>query len=787
MKTEFDVKTIIKQLWETNLLPPQNFMSEITFEVFQQVLDIYILTKCAKKPKRVAYFFELVTEAIENDKEIIINGIKYLAEFIDVKNKIVRRNVMVILGILIEKINFESDSHGNLIVPGFSGIDDEIQEIIRRIAERFFDIDKTVRTCAIQILSNFKNFFVNRKTTVKRILKDILRHDPSEDVRNCVMKFLVNENCVVEKINDESLMIRQNFYRICLPNMKLSDFTPAQRALILEKSLSEREFAALPFLKSKIYEEYHFPEDLAKFVRDFFVIESVEYDATTAKQIEENRKSLILLLNEFFRELSIDMSFFKPEFYEELNVHTALLLHAYLSHSEVVLGREALELVDFEYFSKILYSKVKDISLGNQTTTDLYFMIILFQLTVFYDICDPLTSKQVLSTVYKFLKLPVFRNTDIMNKFIESSVILASGMEKNSFFNFFGSLIATNKTKTEFLYTLCKYIMMRVTPLESTHYAIIDEIAIPGLSVLKDRPILLEIIFYFIVSKYREDPDSLQPQDSEELNSKNPFQLFNLILADEGSTDIHILSDLFLLLENYRIEIADKILTFYKLIQDEILEMIFIIPFSKCLLVDPIKFSEFFDRLVFTYFKTTEERSQQYLTIFLQQFTLRNPGMAISKLFRIVRNLETLPNKKIFIDQTLIWIKSIDSTTRQCYSQDILLNSMVFFISSAKSQMKKRNENFSENKKKKNQIVFQEHVAIFEFIVARIQVNGTFSVSKIKQMIYCLGLIAKIGHKLNENIGLGELSNCLMIFNDNTPISDEDRDEIENRLKEFQE
>ncbi|KRH92720.1 Chromosome condensation complex Condensin, subunit G, partial [Pseudoloma neurophilia] len=585
-----------KQLLETNHLPSTDFMSKIDFNMFIEILDVYILTKSKKIPKRISYFFELVVDAIENNKILIIDGIKYTSNFINVHNKIVRRNSMILLGVLIEKIKFESNKDGKLVIPDFDELDDDLNLIIRSIAERIYDIDKIIRICSIQILSNFITFKINEKATVKRIFKDILRHDPSEEVRNCVMKYLIDENCIVDKICDQSRMIRQNFYQTVLPYINISQLSQKQRVLILEKSLSEREFPAFPFFKNKIYEEYHiytntfsymneeeekkvsFHEEdkkvrvspnmnddnkktrispykneevsfydkkvrvspnmneevkvsphmneevrispyenmsliqkLTKFVKDFFDVEINEYNESTSKQIEENRAFLTRILYEIFNDLKLDINFFKVDFYEKLDVYTSLLLHIFLSHSEFVYGRDTLKLVDFEYFSKILFSKIVDISKGNQTISDLYFMIIMFQLTNFYDIYDPNTSKEALSAVYKFLNLPVFKNDEITNRFIESSVILAGGMEKTTFDHFFGALITKHKTKNnDFLYPLCKFIMMRIIPCDKLHNAIIDEIIIPDLSNIKYKKIFNEIIFFYIISKYKEDPDCLK-------------------------------------------------------------------------------------------------------------------------------------------------------------------------------------------------------------------------------------------------------------------------------------
>ncbi|KRH92049.1 hypothetical protein M153_132340001, partial [Pseudoloma neurophilia] len=255
--------------------------------------------------------------------------------------------------------------------------------------------------------------------------------------------------------------------------------------------------------------------------------------------------------------------------------------------------------------------------------------------------------------------------------------------------------------------------------------------------------------------------------------------LLNFILTDDQN--LKILSDLYLVIEEKRELIGKKILFYFdnKIKKDEIIKMDIITPFSKCLLVDSKKFSKIFNLLVNTYFKTIEEEAQQYLTIFLQQFTLRNPELVISKIFYIICDLCSLNDKKIFIDQTLLWIKSYDFTHQTCYEQDILVNSMIYFITNIRKELKN-----SDISIKKRQSIFQDYISIFEFVITRIEVTSQFSKSKIRQLLYCLPLIAKITHTMKESVAYGRLSNSLMVFSDDKPITEDEQREIEERLQE---
>lgn len=786
LSTEIDVKEVIQQLSQTNILPSQEFMSNITKEKFQQILDFYIFTKCPKTPKRIAYFFELITESLENDRKVLLHGIEYLKEHFDVRHKNVRRNVIILTSILFEKINIHINKDGMLEMYNSENHQNDqefMKKIIIKTSERLFDVDRIVRIYAVQILSNFQNFFINQKTCIKRIFKDLLRHDPIAEVRNTVMKFLVYENCVIEKIKDQSILVRQNFYRICLPHIKLKNISTAHRSLILEKSLSERDFNAVPLLKSKIYEDYDLPKEFANFVQDFFILNTVDYDEKNFEKIEENRKNLTLILGEIFKELSLKIEFFDSAFYENLNLNTSLLLNTYFSYMENMNGRESLKLVDFEYFTNILYLKVKNIAVKQFNTEDLYFIIVLFQLTTFYDICDPNTSKHILSTMYKFLKIEITQNDKILDKLIENGIILASGTDRITFNNFLGSLITKNKHNYSFLYRICKYVMIRVKPFEILHDAIIDELIIPYLENTENEKEQIEILFHYIIGRIKKDPECLlhNNAESKEMSSLDISSLTHYVI-EMSENDIEILTDLYMFLETKRELIGHKILLFYRRNKSNLVEVPMITSLSKCLLIDPEKFQIIFQKLVTIYFESENEYIQQYLTLFIQEFTLKNPQIVTAQIFKILPKLKKLAAQKIFVDQIIIWVRTIDEDKKKCFSENILLSALIFFIAGMKICSKSKNETSSALDKKTISDNLIAHISLFEFIITRIKVNSNFSASKIKQMIYCLGIIAKIAHSMRENIEIGNLSNHLMVYNDNMPMSIDQKEEIDQML-----
>lgn len=77
--------------------------------------------------------------------------------------------------------------------------------------------------------------------------KDLLKHDPSSDVRNNILLHVNLDTSTIERVCDECVTVRQNFFRVILPHLKLRELSIEKRALILEKSVLEREFDAYSF------------------------------------------------------------------------------------------------------------------------------------------------------------------------------------------------------------------------------------------------------------------------------------------------------------------------------------------------------------------------------------------------------------------------------------------------------------------------------------------------------------------------------------------------------------
>lgn len=807
---------IFVSLSNNNTLPEKAFYASIDTNTLNEIMDYYILTKSQSVPKCAMQFLGLVLDAVEDDKEALLNGLSYLIKYIDVKNRSIRRNVIHLLGMLIDRLNVVLDGNCSVKIKIVEngkdlsiGSHDLVKDAIMKVSERLFDKEYAIRREAIKILSPYQGFTINKKTNVKRIFKDLLRYDPCPEIRNRVMAHLIMSSSAIERIKDEDTSVRQTFFRIVLPHLKLKNLSIETRCLILEKSVLEREFNAFSLLKSKLWEEYEFPDDMKRFVSDFLLLNATEYADDDSKLIEENKKHLTKVLEVIFREASLSIKAFDSTYYENLDLEGAFVLHAFLSFVESTQGRDSLELVNLEYFTAILYLKVKQVIEKEQNTSDFHFVSHLFQLTNFYDVYEQKQSKYILSTIYKFFTAELPPRKEMLARLIENGIILASSTERSTFTNFLGSLITKNRENHTFLFLLCKYVMMHVKPFEMLHTAIVGEIVLNNINKIDEHGIILEIIFYYLVEKYREDADHLSENTNKSfgpnmlLNSANTEDnevkectsdvsctiLLNLLLEEKYFRPVLVV-DLFILFNNKRDMIRDKLVAYYQreLSTTDIDTRELIVPVTKCMLIEPERFLPFVGLVVFAYFNTKKDYIRQYLTVFLQEFVLINTKLVVGELFKITEIVANISHNKVFLDQVLCWLKMAEENGKESMSEELLFNLLIYFIRKNYEihETSLRNgkpiNGHSKAMSTRNKTPMSNMIAIFDFVAKRITVDDRFSATRIKQMIYCLGLIAKIGFSAKEKINVGDLSGRLMVFSDNIPITASEIEEITTKI-----
>ncbi|ELQ74896.1 hypothetical protein THOM_2142, partial [Trachipleistophora hominis] len=214
------------------------------------------------------------------------------------------------------------------------------------------------------------------------------------------------------------------------------------------------------------------------------------------------------------------------------------------------------------------------------------------------------------------------------------------------------------------------------------------------------------------------------------------------------------------------------------------------VPITKCMLVEPEHFLSFLGMIVYAYFNSKNDYLKQYLTVFIQEFVLRNSKLVIGELFRIIEIIGSVSQIKIFLDQVLFWLMMVEENEISSLSEELLFNCLIYFIRKSSEihknslQGSDSNSTSSKTANSNTKILMSNLISVFDFITKRITVNGRFCVKRTKQMIYCLGLIAKIGFSAKEKIHIGDLSEQLMIFNDNIPITASEIEEVNAKIAE---
>lgn len=123
----------------------------------------------------------------------------------------------------------------------------------------------------------------------------------------------------------------------------------------------------------------------------------------------------------------------------------------------------------------------------------------------------------------------------------------------------------------------------------------------------------------------------------------------------------------------------------------------------------------------------------------MQEFTLRNPFIILEDFFHILKIIENNKFIKIFIDQVMSWLNMLN-IPNVCVYKRILFTVMLYFIKEGK-------KDDNDNLRRKIESIRKFIIPVFEFIAKRVKISSNFSLRRIKQIIYCLGLIVKIVHE----------------------------------------
>ncbi|EPR79822.1 Chromosome condensation complex condensin, partial [Spraguea lophii 42_110] len=465
-------------------------------------------------PTKIIIFLRKIflhKEEINNAyKSFIENNINYLLSCIESKKKRIRQRVIILLDLILTSISDKEDEGGNedkeniFLEYIFSETD-----ILLKVSERLFDNETIIRKEAIKLLEPYQERKINSRTKIGSIFKDLLKFDPSPEIRKLVFKTLKDFdfesniskstlNLLIERSKDVNPGVRRIFYTK-LKNITLKEIDQEQRINILYSayydSKNNIDSSNIKSLVEKIITEYNLPDEFIILIEHFYNTEKLSSDNDT--EID----CLKYLLELLFSALGDNILTFDETYLSNINIYSIYLMDAYLSFIEKEYSRDNLPLPSLDNYASLLYLKCKDIintyntenentnttinSIIINSSNNMYYITMLFNILKYYDFFSEENNKLILVTIYRILtQIEEIKIEKIVEESVKISIILLYNnyTPDNKLYNFLGSIIKKNNENNNKSIILSKYILKHIKyDIESRdmHEAIIKEIIQP--------------------------------------------------------------------------------------------------------------------------------------------------------------------------------------------------------------------------------------------------------------------------------------------------------------------
>jgi hypothetical protein len=297
------------------------------FREFCENINILLAHRKMEIPRSVASLIKELLKRIRGTGEgrnFLHNLIKYLLRGIDSKFRHVRVNSMEVMRGSIESLE---------------NVNSRLWERVKRkVGEKMFDREAAVRVIAAGIACRHQEDAVDGELTFKRILKDLLRHDPSAEVRRLVVSKITAERTTLPAILERAVDCNDSV-RMALvervPSLDLSLFEQGERAVLLGRMESERN----PEIRKK------FLSGMEMLFRDSFM---GEYESlVSAFFVEGDNSPLSRVLRELMKSYEYIVEF-DEHFISRAVPSLVFLMNVSLEHTEEEKGRDALVLPDLE-------------------------------------------------------------------------------------------------------------------------------------------------------------------------------------------------------------------------------------------------------------------------------------------------------------------------------------------------------------------------------------------------------------------------------------------------------
>lgn len=544
---------------------------------FKEILSVLLLSQKQDIPH---YIHAFIRRVVSNLREVNASTTHELYEFllstVECKEKRVRKKAFVLLQLFDVKVD-------GLVT----------------LSERLFDKEKGVRKECVRLLKNYQHTNLNPRTTILSLFKDLIKYDPSPEVRRETLRAIEVtskvHNHVICGCEDVDKSVRRVFYTEVLGMIAIKELDKEKRVFLLKRAFSERAFDAKEMFRKKCMEEY-VASEVERLADDF-------YDEEVLLHLSE-------LLRYYFPSHRLVLS---SAFLESITLSSSYMFVEYLRFVEEELGRDDLDLMPLELYLEFLY-RVCCESLVDRSRIGVAKN--LFKVLGFYEVFEEQPRRIVQSMVYKMLA------KNFVEEIIDEAITIPS---VSTDVQFLGTLIKKNMHNENVL-LLCKSVLKNVRPFSELHTAIFNEI-LSGHSGAADRKVVFEIMFFYCFEN--PDADCLRT------------------LAENISETLPLLVDLYLS-GNKSEMLRERV---FRYIGGCSMDEDLAVPASKIMLLDGT--DQFLEGVVGVYYGTKSDEIKQYLTVFFHEYFEKHAEVLASRFCNIFKSLAG--HHKLWIDQSLHW------------------------------------------------------------------------------------------------------------------------------------
>lgn len=561
--------------------------SEDGLDKFLEILDIILIDKSKEIPSNVNLLVKMTIKSLNDD----VNSHFFLQRIYEHLEKLLNCKISRARKKVLNLLNFFSLGDKNL----------------SQISENLFDKDKRVRKECIKLLKNYQNKKINNSTTIAKIFKDLLKHDPNSEVRKEALKSLEitkeNFSALITRSADIVPSVRKYFYENIIQYIIFRELTQEQRIFLLKVSFSDRIMVYKRIFIKKIREEYS--NDVISIIKHF-------YDEMILEELKE-------LMTEFFDEIELQ---FNEEFLKSLDFYSSFLIKEYLNFLDNKFGRDALELPPLVLFLEFFYKKSKE-CLNDKELIPLVRN--LFKILSFFEVNDFESYKIIQTIIYNLV------GKNFVEEVIDDIFLLPN---ISTDINFLGSLVKKNENNEKIL-SLCRSIFKNIS-FSELHNAILQEIIIK----FNDRKEYYEILFYARLKEEKEE--------------------YLVYLFNDIQNTFIFLTDLYLS-ETFKERISKILIDF---LENELPNGNINAVKSICKINLKERSSLFLEKLFVLFYSEKNEEVTQFLWVYFYDYFKENPEILIKNFCKM---LEYVPLNKhrIFIDQVFYWLpeENLDSLT----------------------------------------------------------------------------------------------------------------------------